>query len=417
MANPPASRPSNTSWRLDLAVVILVTLCGTLALASFDAFEHLQEFLQSHEESELDEGFLGSIILMLSLAWFAWRRWQNDVAQKIALLKTQTKERKQAESAATASEAQLLGAIDTMMQGFALFDADERLVICNSHFRESLQRHDALGALIPGAKYENIIRIGAENGLIPSVYRDSEHYVSDRVNRFRNPSGAFEFQKANGQWIRTEERKITGGGTVVMRTNITASKRAEVALKESEARLKDAIDSMSEGFALFDSDERLVILNQPYRDTLPRVNALGILEPGVLFEDILRAGIENGFTPTIYKNSDEFLKRRLEKFRNPAGPIEYATSNGQWIRFEERKTSSGGTVGIRTDITARKQVEEALRASETNLRSIIDNYPYLITLKDLDSRYILVNDAYAKARNVTAEKAIGALTEDFETPS
>ena len=416
MASAPDSKIVKTNWRLDLTVAILVTVLGTLALVSVDAFERLHQFLEAHEEAELDEIFLGFGLLLLSLAWFAWRCWRNDVAHRMSALQAQINETKQADAAAHASEAQLRGAIDAMTEGFALFDEDERLVLCNAKYRETVPGSDSLGVLTPGTTFEEILRAGAEKGFFPTTYRDGEHYVTDRLKRLRNPSGPFEFLTVHGQWIRVDERKIDGGGTVTIRTNITASKHAEDALKENEARLRDAIDTMSEGFALFDSDERLVICNEPYRDTLPRLNKLGILEPGISFEEIVRTGIRNGFTPAFYQSDSDFLKSRMEKFRNPTGPVEYSTSNGQWIRFEERKTANGGTVGIRTDITERKQVEEALKASEANLRSIVDNYPYVITLKDLERRHILVNDAYAKSRGMSAAQAIGTTTKDNETP-
>lgn len=193
-----------------------------------------------------------------------------------------------------------------------------------------------------------------------------------------------------------------------MRTDITE-------LKQSQNLLYDAIGTMAEGFALYDSDERMVMCNEPYRETLPQLAALGTLTPGMKMEDILRAGVKAGLVPPVYTSGEAYLTERLERFRNPSGPFEFKTTNGQWIRSEEKKTLSGGTVAIRTNVTERKQAEEALKASEGHLRSVIDNYPFLITLKDLDGRYILVNDAYAKSRNVSVEQAMGRLARDHET--
>ena len=135
-------------------------------------------------------------------------------------------------------------------------------------------------------------------------------------------------------------------------------------LKQSEALLFDAVGTMSQGFALYDSDERLVICNQRFRETLPRIAALGLLVPGTTMEDMVRAGIKHGFVPSAYSSAEDYLTKRLEKFRHPAGPYEYITTAGQWIRVEEKRISNGGTVVIRTDITERKQLEEQVRRSQ-----------------------------------------------------
>ncbi len=179
------------------------------------------------------------------------------------------------------------------------------------------------------------------------------------------------------------------------------------ARRESENLLREAIATMSEGFALYDAEERLVMCNEAYKRTLPRISKLGLLEPGTKFEEIVRGGIEAGYTPAAYDSQEEHLSARMERFRNPNGPFEYLTTAGQWIRFEERKTSNGGTVAIRTDITERKKAENELAERETLLRRVIDHIPALISLKDRDGRYVMVNKGFCDTFGVAPEQAIG----------
>lgn len=140
----------------------------------------------------------------------------------------------------------------------------------------------------------------------------------------------------------------------------TRVKERTAELQRSETRLRDAIEAMSEGFALYDADERLVMCNEPYRRTLPKTASRGLLTAGTKLEEMVQDGIENGFIPSAYKDGQDYLASRLEAFRNPSGPFEFETTNGHWVRVDERKTSDGGTVAIRADITERKQTEEQL---------------------------------------------------------
>ncbi|NQV61263.1 MAG: PAS-domain containing protein, partial [Alphaproteobacteria bacterium] len=245
--------------------------------------------------------------------------------------------------------------IDSMADGVIIFDAEERLVALNRRYSETYSSISDL--LEPGALFEDLIRVTAEKGLIANIIGHEAAWIEQRLAVFRQGQSAIEQQMADGRWLHITERKTPNGYTVGIRTDITK-------LKQSEILLYDAVQAMSEGFALYDADERLVICNQPYRETLPRIAALGLLTPGTTLEEIVRAGIKHGFTPTAYDNAEDYIATRMERFRNPAGPYEYVTTNGQWIRFEEKKTTNGATVAIRTDITKHRQLEQQVRQSQ-----------------------------------------------------
>jgi len=139
--------------------------------------------------------------------------------------------------------------------------------------------------------------------------------------------------------------------------DITERKAAMAAAARNLARLRDAIDSVASGFALFDADERLVMCNQNFRDLYPTIAHL--LVPGRHAEEIIRASITNANNVVDAGELDRIIADRLTRFRNPDKPFEAALDSGRWILVDERRTSEGGIVGIHTDVTvARKQQEE-----------------------------------------------------------
>ena len=139
----------------------------------------------------------------------------------------------------------------------------------------------------------------------------------------------------------------------------------EAALGTAEARLRDAIESSGEGFALFDAEDRLEAWNARFIEQFPHFKALEPLH-GRTFEEILRCNLP--YLDVTRHGSEEFVARRLEQHRNPTGePIVVAHRDGRWFMVQERRTSYGGLVSVRADITALKQNEERLEHLAENL--------------------------------------------------
>jgi len=130
----------------------------------------------------------------------------------------------------------LIDAIESINEGFALYDADDRLVLCNSRYEELL--YPVTGVpMTPGTPFETVIRRAAELGLIQEAEGRIDAWVAERMARHRNPV-ASETQHRNGdRWIQVSERKIAGGGTVAVYTDITEIKRhaAQLELARDQA--------------------------------------------------------------------------------------------------------------------------------------------------------------------------------------
>jgi signal transduction histidine kinase/DNA-binding response OmpR family regulator len=126
-------------------------------------------------------------------------------------------------------------------------------------------------------------------------------------------------------------------------------------------RLTDALESITEGFFLFDAEDRLVVCNSRFRELYPGL--ADIVVPGVTFDTILRTVTQRGILTDPAGRTEEWIQERLERHRNPGGPLLHHQSDGLWIQISERKTQDGGTVGVYTDVTELKQREQELAAA------------------------------------------------------
>jgi signal transduction histidine kinase/DNA-binding response OmpR family regulator len=133
---------------------------------------------------------------------------------------------------------------------------------------------------------------------------------------------------------------------------------AEAERQRWRARLESAIESMSDGFVMFDAEDRMVACNTRYKDFY-KISAPFIV-PGARFEDIMREGAKRGQYPQAGPDIEAFVREMTAWHRGDNPPIERLLPDGRWVLITERRTPDGGTVGIRTDITAMKRAMEQL---------------------------------------------------------
>ena len=177
-------------------------------------------------------------------------------------------------------------------------------------------------------------------------------------------------------------------------------------IREARQRLIDAIESISEGFSFYDSEDRLVVSNTRYRELL-YPDAEDTVEQGTPFETVIRKAAEKGYIEGAEGRIDEWLSERLAQHRNPGQPQLQRRADGRWIQISERKTEDGGTVAVYTDVTELRWAEEAMRESQQFLGTLVDNIPAIIHFRDLDGRYIRVNRKYEEVYQVTDESIRG----------
>ncbi|MBV9532407.1 MAG: PAS-domain containing protein [Bradyrhizobium sp.] len=364
----------------------------------------------------------------------AYTDFDSDRAMLERSQELSSKELSEARDKAAQAQIRLTDALESISEGFSLFDADDRMVLCNSRYREL---YPGLADLMrPGLEFEHLIKSVLERGIVADAGARPEEWVKRRLARHRNPSGPFVHHLRNGRWIQISERKTQDGGTVGVSTDVTELKRREEELAaardkatEAQHRLVDAIESISEGFSLFDAEDKLVIYNRRYRD-MHGTASIDFVNQGVSFETILRNAVARGEIPDAEGHVQAWVAERLARHHDPNGTHVQHRSDGRWIQINERKTDDGGTVATYTDITDLKQAEQAIQESEQRLRVIAEAAPMAVLIVTFDDgiiRYanqrfsemfefegssalgLQAKDLYADAKH--RERVIGALTE------
>jgi signal transduction histidine kinase len=141
--------------------------------------------------------------------------------------------------------------------------------------------------------------------------------------------------------------------------------------RRAQALLQDALEHLSEGFVLFDPNERLIMCNRRFREIYAR--SAPAMVQGASLEEIMRYGGEHGeYLGVPADDIDGWLADAVAAHRAIVGStVDRQLADGRWLQISEQRTSDGGTVGVRTDITGIKAHETQLRLNEDQLTQTI----------------------------------------------
>ena len=258
------------------------------------------------------------------------------------------------------TERMMRDAIDSLADGFAIFDAEDRLVLSNRTFGAS---HLDPRMAERGVAFEEIARRTADALIHPDDLKpDAQAWFEWRMARHRNPQGPFEVRFRDGAWARITENRTEEGGIVHVRADITAQKRNEAELGRASQRLADAIEAIPSGFVMFDADDRLVLWNSKYAELYgPHVD---IVKAGRTLTELVRLQAERGIFPEAVGRIDEFVAEAMAWHRRSEEGREVQLADGRWLFMRERRTAYGGIVGIRMDVTEAKQREQQLSRAQ-----------------------------------------------------
>ena len=183
-----------------------------------------------------------------------------------------------ARDAADAARRRLGDAIEALDEGFAIFDADDRLVLCNQTYLSLWPR--IADRIVPGMRFEEIAgAIGEAQATLGSLVAP-RRWVSERVGQHQIAAGGQVIALADGRWIQVNEQRTSDGGVVGVYTDITDIKAEDARqrareLAERAVILQGTLDAMPQGVCVFAPDRSLLAWNDPLITLLdlPRTRA------------------------------------------------------------------------------------------------------------------------------------------------
>ena len=291
----------------------------------------------------------------------------GDATGFVANLSDVTAIRRQHEREARQRDA-LDQALEEMVAGLVLFDADDRLVLCNRHF---LEYYPAIADITkPGVHVRDMLETAARRGQIPLGDRSLEEWLDWRMAGRRQPGEPIESRLSTGRWVLIGERRTAEGGLAGIYSDITDLKAREAELERARGQAADAheklilaMEAMDDGIAFLDGDEKLILCNEAYRRFMRHLPE--IVTPGTELHAAMRHAGKVVVPPD--EDSAAWADRQLATIRSgrpaliPYGPK-------QWARVSMRYEADRRSVILVSDVSEERQrqreLERALAGAE-----------------------------------------------------
>lgn len=295
----------------------------------------------------------------------------------------------------------LLSVFHSSVSEFIAWDASSGVLFAANHTAQS-----ALGYSL-----RQLIKMKI-NDLVPSL-------SAARLRRFLatvrcRPSSQMIFRIAHtdnhgqSRWTRVMLRYIEDPHPTFYAhcQDITHILEARKAATAAETLLTTALEALPDGFVLYDSDDKLVICNERYREIYNQ--SACVMRKGATFRDILQYGLDHQQYTDGIGREKEWLAERMAAHQNADTTVEQRLTSGQWLRIVERSTTDGARVGLRIDITELKnnqeQLEIAVRTDQMtglmNRRGLTERLSSLATTLDPDENIAILHIDLDKFKSI-----------------
>lgn len=282
---------------------------------------------------------------------------------------------------AMAARERLLTAVEAMPDAFAMFDAEDRLTLCNRRYRELYALSGA--AIAPGATFEEILRAGLAAGQHPEAAGREEAWLKARLAMHRAEFCEVEERLADGRWIRVIERAAPDGGKVGMCVDVTRA-------RQSEHRLASILRGSNAGAWAWNVATGEVIVDERWASML-----------GWTVEDLAPFSMDTWSArvhPDDIGRASACLEAHVRgETETYECEVRMRHRDGRWVWIMDRGRLTSRTAdgqpewcyGVHLDITQLKLAEARLAESRRQMRAVVDALPDGVVIVDVASRRIV----------------------------
>ncbi len=270
----------------------LINPADTIERQNEKLLQIAQSLMRRVEQKNEQSGFAYHQFERAALLETEVRERTHDLERALDLLQESNTRLEIANDETERARSNLTEAIETINEGFALFEANDGLVLSNSRFCRDLA--DIEGALVNGLKFEEYVKLVSQSAFLalPNGQKPAD-WVAQRLERHRDDHVVFNVRLKWDRWLQVSEHRTSRGGTVILQTDVTTIIRRERQerdkIRDKQAEILQAtLDHLNQGVCIFDKNHTLIGWNSGMNglfESTPDAAVLG-MEFSVLLERI-----------------------------------------------------------------------------------------------------------------------------------
>ena len=279
----------------------------------------------------------------------------DELAESAAKIQAEARQRQQ-------TEAIFRESIEALVDGFVVFDQDDRLLVCNEAYKRIYAK--AAKVIREGATFREILEQGLARGQFPEAGTSEASqaaWLRQRLEDHTRKSSRIIQKTADGRWLQIRETRSPSGYKVGIRTNITKLKGAEEALREkaAEARMLADVAARTTNYVLIgDPQFRVLWVNNAFKKAT-----------GLSLDDVVGSHLsEHLYGPDTDQSAAEKLRDSISDGKGARVELILYRLNGSqfWVDVDVRPILDANGdlekyIAVMTDITERRQTEDQLR--------------------------------------------------------
>lgn len=331
----------------------------------------------------------------------------RDLGRALELLNTSNAQLAEANRETEAARRNLTNAIETVQEGFALFNADEVLVMCNSRF--GMHMPDIRDRMQPGLSFHDYVDLVSQSQFLALAQGEtSESWAARRMERHQDRHVIFNARMVWNRWVQVSEHRTPDGGTVILQTDVTdimrLERRERDRMLDTQAKLiRATLEHLEQGVCIFDDKARLVGWNQRAGEllSLPVGRLRMGSEFGSLF-DRFRSDVRFDRGMSVEGIADWVTQQ------GPRRPLSFEMEhmNGRILTVSAQEMPDRGFVISFSDVSAERAAVQAVYEANEQLEQRVNE------------RTLELGDALAEAERANASKSrfVAAASHDLLQP-
>jgi diguanylate cyclase (GGDEF)-like protein/PAS domain S-box-containing protein len=248
-------------------------------------------------------------------------------------------------------------ALNNMSQGLCMFDADQRLIVCNAQYVEIFDTDRKL--IRPGVTLREIFADGVRRG----INRESvDELMARRLALLaKGRPVIYEQPLADGRTIEMSICPMANGGWVGTYEDVTERRQVEaertaavIQVREQHRRFNAALNNMSQGLCMIDAEYNVIVCNRRYLEIFGF--SADLVKPGTPMREVMRQSVARGNQTAM--SADALYENYVTRLNAGRATIHRHLADGRVLEVVNEPMPEGGWVVTYEDITERYQVEQ-----------------------------------------------------------